>query len=346
MPRFALISGLSVIAALSNARADLNTLGVFTGNVGLSIDAIGSGENPVGLIQAQIPTDATIKAAYLYSAGTPYPYYPNAQPPASPTSLADYNTSPITVAGMPITFTDLVGAVSSRPDIGQWFTARADVTSLINSLRVSGKSDYQWPVTEGTLNNRIDGEVLAIVYESPSLPKGNVVLLDGGQNTGGETKQITFTSPLSDTSAPGFIADMSLGISFSGDSPDQRSIVNVNGSRLTSSAGGYDDGIPADGGLITAGGIGDSNANPPPFSTDTSLDDELYSLKTFLNTGDTGMTIFTQNPSNDDNIFFLGLRISADVGDVIEVPAPDGGSTLPLLGVGMASLALISRRKA
>src|SRR5438105_15611537 len=117
MPRFALISGLSVFAALSSARADLNTLAIFTGNVGLSIDAVGSGESPVGLIQAQIPTDATIKAAYLYSAGTPYPFYPNAQPPASPQSLADYNNSPVTIAGVPITLTDLLGPVSSGPEI-------------------------------------------------------------------------------------------------------------------------------------------------------------------------------------------------------------------------------------
>src|SRR5207302_1542129 len=106
---------------------------------------------------------------------------------------------------------------------------------------------------------------------------------------GGETKQITFNSPLGDTSAPGFTVDMSLGISFS-TGEAQRNIVNVNATRLTSSAGGYDDGILADGGLITAGGIGDSNANPDPFSTNANLDDELYSLKTFLHTGDSGMT--------------------------------------------------------
>ena len=42
----------------------------------------------------------------------------------------------------------------------------------------------------------------------------------------------------------------------------QSSLVDVNGTRLTSCAGNYDDGFGSDGALITVGGVGDSTANP------------------------------------------------------------------------------------
>ena len=61
--------------------------------------------------------------------------------------------------------------------------------------------------------------------------------------------------------------------------------VQVNGRRLTTSAGGQDDGASANGALITVGGIGDSTANPSdPDALPTSArdDDERYDLLPFL----------------------------------------------------------------
>jgi hypothetical protein len=345
MPRPAIVTALTAFATLAAVRADLNTLQIYTGPVGLSVDALGSAEgnaqNPLaGQIQATIPDGATVVAAYLYSAGTPFPLFSD-----SPRTLADYNSAGITLNGSPVNFTGLVGAVSDRPQIGQWFTARADVTSLISGALSSGKSDYSFDVSEGSLNNRIDGEVLAVVYSDPSLAQGSVVLLDGGQRTGGETKNISLGSPLGDPNAPGFDADMSLAISGSTGDNQQHSIVDINGLRLTSSAGGYDDGVFLDGGLITAGGVNDLNSNPAPPSSTNAPDDELYSLKSFVHSGDTALQIFTQNDSNDDNIFFLGLRLTAPVREVVDVPAPDAGSTLALLGTGVGGVSVFVRRK-
>jgi hypothetical protein len=317
------------------ASADLTLAGSWNGNVGLSVDGIGSNSSPVGQVQASIPVGATILKAYLYSAGTPFPWYPN-----SPTTLAAYNGAGITLAGNAITnFDTLMGATSTRADIGKWYTARADVTTLVQTLTAGAvTSNFAWDVSEGSLNNRIDGEVLAIVYSHASLPMGSVALLNGGQNTGGETSFVNLGTPLTDPNAPGFVAQLGLGISFS--CCGQQSTVEINGSTLTTTAGNLNDGLAAsDGSLITVGGLGDDPSNNVGYAAD----DELYDLRPFLATGDTSFSIFTQNPTNDDNIFFTSLYLTGEIKDVTPaIPEPE---TYALMLAGLGVLAAIARRR-
>lgn len=332
----ALPIALAVFSPTTSAGLIVSDL--FTGNVGLSIDAVGSNSSPVGNLSAEIPVGANILRAYLYTAGTPFPWYSN-----SLQTAADYNGAGITLNGQPITNYDtIVGAVSDRAAIGQWYTGRADVTSSVAAWHDAGPN-YNWEYTEGpALNNRIDGSVLVVAYEEASLPESSVVILDGGQDTGGETTEVFFGAPLTGVGAPDFFADMSLGISFSVGS-SQVSDIDVNGSRMSSSAGGFDDGVASDGGLITAGGIGDSNDNPAAPGSATSPDDELYSLIDFLTDGDSSFSVFTQNDSNDDNIFFMGLHIAAQVTSVNDDPTSGVPVPTPLMLVGLG-LYLIHRR--
>ncbi len=312
--------GLLIGAGTPSVRGDLTGAGTFQGHVGLSIDAVGSNSTPVGPLMADIPVGAIVRQAYLYAAGTPFPWYPD-----SPTTLAAYNGAGISLDGVPITnFSKLVGAISDRADIGRWYTGRADVTTVVQNLVAANPlaSSHSWAYAEGAaLNSRIDGGLLAVVFEKPTLPDATVVLLDGGQRTGGETSLFAYGAPLGDPTDPGFFMDMSLGISFS--CCGQVSEVDINGQRLTSSAGDLDDGlVQTDGALITAGGIGDSNTNPlNPFSTNPAGDDELYDLSPFLTQGDNFLTIRTRNETNDDNIFFMGLHTS---GEINLVPEPSG----------------------
>ena len=118
---------------------------------------------PVGQIQAEIPIGASIRQAYLYAAGTPKPWYEN-----SPETIADYNGAGIMLGGNAVdNFSAIVGAVSDRPEIGQWFTGRADVTSIVDSLVAAEPSVaiHTWDYEEGSLNERIDGGVLVVVFE-------------------------------------------------------------------------------------------------------------------------------------------------------------------------------------
>ncbi len=208
------------------------------------------------------------------------------------------------------------------------FSVRADVTSIVKPVvDSSAPGRINFTFAENSANNLcIDGEALVVVFDDPTQTKDTtIILLFGGQALSGDTFAITLGEPIDPNSA-GALADMGLGVSFGfqgdsghvcGTSSGQFSIVNVNGQRLTSCAGNFDDGQAADGALITVGGLDDSNDNPAdPFQqaadgkTPRVNDDELYSLLPFITANDTSISVFTQNPSNDDNIFFAYFHLS------------------------------------
>ena len=154
-----------------------------------------------------------------------------------------------------------------------------------------------------------------------STAENTIFLFFGGQATTGDSFAVTLGEPLEG----GDTAELGLAISFGtqdnavpggsplcGASEGMFSVIDVNGTRLTTCAGNADDGVDVieNGMLITVGGLGDNPANPTdPFQqpADGQLprieEDELYDLKPFLGPADTLLFIETLNPSNDDNIF-------------------------------------------
>lgn len=273
---------------------------VDTGPIDVSIDAMGTLEVS-GIVQAYKPNEYTaVRKAFLLAATTGFYYY-NDGP------LAD---GEMLLNGFPVNW-----SLISESSIYS-YNHLADVTTQVAidyALAPPGYVDF---IVAEADTYRVDGVVLVVVYHDFLQEHTNTIAFSfGAQNVSGDSFSLTFDEPI-DVNDPELVLEMSLGISYGaqGCAYGQYSELDVNGIRLSSSAGGEDDGVCSNGALITAGGIGDSNQNPAdPFNTDNGnprQDDELYDLRPFVSDGDTQIVVNTLNPSADDNIFMAVFRVS------------------------------------
>jgi hypothetical protein len=325
MLKAALMAAVGLVAA-GSAHASLAVSYQFVGQGNWSLDAVGSNNTPVGTLQAFVPVGATVQKAFLYSSSSGAP------------------TSSVTLDGTTYSSFTALGANSFLQ------AYRVDVTSQVQAATAGGSAvPFVFSVDSENPNGDIDGEALAVVYSLASGPVRTIAFLDGFSASGGDGFNFT-SSPLPDVTASGFEALLSLGIGFGYQPSGQYSQVDVGGRRLTTSAGGQDDGIPpiANGTLITMGGIGDSTSNPADPYLDGNVgplyDDELYDLaqgngvnaSPFISTGQTVINVRTLNPSGDDNIFFAGFNITAEGNVTPSIPLPaalwGGLGLLGLLG--------------
>src|SRR3569833_2785940 len=309
----------SILAAAQLARASLDVSYQFNGNGGWSLNAVGSNNTPVGNITELIPVGSHVEKAFLYSS-----------------AVSGGSMDSVTFQGHEYTSAEFTHLGSNAASIQAY---RLDVTSIVQSVVGSGSaSPFTFTVDAESPNFNVDGEALAIVYSNPGSPMSTIAFLDGYSQSSGDNFTVNLSNPL-DTSTAGFQALMSLGIGYSYEAGSQQfSNVSVNGRRLTSSAGGEDDGGSYNGGLITIGGVGDSTNNPDDPNagpTNARSDDELYNLALgnaanplpFLTNGLTSFTVNTDNPSGDDNIFFAGIDITARAG--VNQPPPPALSGVP-----------------
>lgn len=274
---------------------------VDVGQIDISINALGTLSSS-GYIEIEKPNMlATVRAAYLLAATTGFSYY-------SQGPLADGD---VLLDGYPVNWTVITETSISS------YNHLADVTDLVwLKYNTSLPGIVSFLINEAD-TYRTDGVVLVVIYNNPLQSVNNTIaLLFGAQNVAGDSFEITFTEPI-DTDNESLVLDMSLGISYGAQACNsgQYSQIDVNGNRLSTSAGGEDDGICNNGALITVGGLGDSNSNPAdPFQNDNGdprQDDELYDLKPFVSDGDTKITVDTLNPSADDNIFMAAFRLTS-----------------------------------
>jgi hypothetical protein len=318
----ALIGGTSVAAASAQASpgtpgtaADasaspaatggINPVVTETGKITVSTDGLGTNNASGGSIQVQKPAGATVRGAYLGAASTGF-------------SQRTLVNGDVKLAGSAVSFSTVIpnGIFSSN--------GFANVTSIVKPVVDAAPAGIVNLHVDEVATFGIDGEALAVIFNDPSQAVSNTVaLLFGAQQTTGDTFAIGFANPIN-KSDPNLKLNMALGISFGFQPSGQFSQIDVNGQRLTTSAGGQDDCPTAEscinGALLTMGGIGDSNANPPnPTATDITCgppaaprcDDELYNLLPFVQTGDTSIDVATVNPSNDDNIFFGAFTLNS-----------------------------------
>lgn len=268
-----------------------------TGRIALSVDGLGT-LNPSGWVQVLKPAGATVRAAFLAAATTGF-------------SGAIIPNGAVTLDGAPVTWdSNVPNTIGSRNYL-------ADVTALVApTLNAAPAGLLNLTVGEGALSSKIDGSILAVVFDDPAQATDRTIsLFFGALDVNGDAFNIGLAEPARPGDAA-YVLDLSLGISFGFQDPTTRnqiSRIDVNGTRMTSSAGGQDDGQSSDGALVTVGGLGDSHADPadplaPP--TNFDADDELYDLKPFVKEGDQLIRVTTVNPSLDDNIFFAALLMS------------------------------------
>jgi hypothetical protein len=271
-----------------------------TGKISLSMDGLGVSPGNIGIIQVDKPAGATVRKAYMAAATT------------------GFKEHKLVNGDIKIDDVDVAWGVETPSSINSW-NYWADVTSIVTSkIDAASAGRVNLNITEPELDSYyIDGEILAVIFDDPNQATDNtIVLLFGAQDIAGDTFTLGLDEPI-DTSDPNLVLDMSLGISYSYQGMQQYSTVDVNGNRLTTSAGGQDDAsavITSNGAILTVGGLDDSNTNPPnPLATPTDprSDDELYTLIPFVSDGDTAITVHTTNPSNSDNIFFASLFLAS-----------------------------------
>lgn len=293
-----------------------------SGLISLSVDAIGYIDPASGPLRVhKNDAGAKVRKAYLFAAGAGSAGYLPVD-------------GDVTLDGTPINWNP---AMSIANDIGSG-NVMADVTSIVKAkVDAAPAGDVTFTAAEPNGNAvKIDGEILAVTLDDPTVTSPrSVTLLYGAQKTTGDTFHVGLAAPV-DKSNSDFALNLSLGISWSYQPAGQFSTVDVNGTRMTSAAGGQDDciekyatgpsrpdffGFCQNGELITAGGIDDTNDDPAnPNANDVACsdtgfrlvarcDDELYSLLPFVKNGDTSLTFATANPSNDDNIMFAALDV-------------------------------------
>lgn len=326
----------AMIGVSAPAGATLLNSYQFNGTGNWSLDACGSNSgDPLCTIEAEVPTGSTVEKAFLYSSMNR----------TGDTPMVDFDGT--TYSG---------GDWTSLGSNNFLEAYRTDVTSQVSSTVGSGAgTPFSFNINSEDPNFSIDGEALAIVYSNPGESERTIGFLDGATDSDGDSFAINLDDPL-DTSVSGFEAVLSLGIGYGFQSSSQASNVDVNGRRLTSCAGGQDDGGNTNGSLITIGGLGDSTDNPDPDCTALDgprVDDELYDLSLgnavnsspFITDGISTINVDTENPSQDDNIFFSGINITASAtieDEETTVPEP---ATLMIFGAGLAGIGWSMRRQ-
>jgi len=274
-------------ASMNIATGGINPVVQETGKVTLSIDGTNSGS-----LQVDKPAGATVRGAYVAAAAN---WGQTPQPNGS-----------VKIGGVAVPAWEQVVDIAGGQPANHWVEVTSIVKPMVDAA-AAGIVNLSYSTT-----SRIEGTVLAVIFDDPSQTTDNTVaLLFGGQKLTGDNFYLALQDPI-DKSDPGLVMDMSVAISFgyqAGSYGGQYSLIDVNGTRLTTSAGGQDDGF-----LITVGGVGDTNANPVPATSfcgnGPRCDDELYSLVPLLADGAQQIDVFTKNPSNDDNLFFAAFFLT------------------------------------
>src|SRR5207245_6229816 len=106
----------------------------------------------------------------------------------------------------------------------------SDVTSIVKPIvDAAGAGLVSLTVAEPNNSADIDGEILAVIFNDPTAPANNsIILMYGAQSTAGDSFQINLADPI-DLTNPSFTATMGIGDSFGFQPAGQFSTIAVNG---------------------------------------------------------------------------------------------------------------------
>ena len=301
------VSGIVGAQDLDLVEPNLNGV-TFFGHGGYSAD--GAGVSGSGTLLAEVPPGSIVEQAYLYSSTLSY----------------GGNTVTVNFDGTNYVLNEMTN--SNYDGCCGLKAFKNSSPGLLNQVKgkigSGSNSQFSFDFTEvSPSSSSIDGVGLVIIFSNPAYPENSIAILDGGLSVTPQQTTVGLAKPL-DKNIDGFSAILSLGIGFSYPGANhecysgQVSRVDVNGERLTTCAGGADDGFNSNGGLFTIGGVGDDLNNPPDPFGPGGFDDELYNIAGYLNQGDTQIQLTTENYSNDDIIFLAILQITAQasVGEI------------------------------
>ncbi len=297
-----------------------------TGQVSLSVDGLGFLSGNVGLIQVQKPAGATVRKAYLATSNA-FNTLARNMPPGD-THILQPTGGP-TVATSVAHSVVVVNHISSH---NGWADVTQHVKSQIDTAPAGVVDVRLWETFPGIT----EGQILSVIFDDPSVTTDNTILLFfGAMRENGVVDarlNVQFDDPI-DLSDPALRIDMSVGISHSnqGFGLDDATYISVNGARMTSCAGGYDDGGAAIGAFITVGGVGNSIANPSDPNCRASYgsfyDDELYNLVPFVQPSATQIQIELGHAEGvlDDNLFFAAFSIAQTPAPTNNAPTANAG---------------------
>ena len=289
---------MSAAAAAAAGPGGLELVVNERGRLSRSITAAASSTSAGGRLLPRKPAGATVRRAYLAYATTGF--------------TGARVTTPLLLQEQPV---PISAETANGIDSWNYF---ADVTSIVRPVLDAAPAGTVPLTLVEPDPDSVDGAILVVVYDDPAVTTElTVSLLFGALSPNGDSYDVRLAEPVR-LSDPDTRLEMSLGISYSFQSggAQQYSLVDVNGRRLSTSAGGEDDGEPENGSLITVGGDGDAPSNPVDAQGTPSgprSDDEAYDLRAFVQDGDTAIRVETRNPSLDDNVLLAAFTMNPPV---------------------------------
>lgn len=238
---------------------------IFKGPVKLSV----GGTYDTGNITINKPIAATLIKAYVLSAGR-----------GSGSAVSD-----VRVNGTLVTLGNT--ETSSNGVLNKWGDVTSEIGTMLEALPTGASTISLSEVTPG--DN--EGTALFVVWESPNLVNGVISLKFSSTRTS-DGAVIIVPVPAINSAQPDFVVKAGMAISFSTGTGDQISTITVNDSLLTEEAGGFDDGLLANGQLWTIGDDEDAY----------SIASEKYDITNFVTDGDTVINFTSTSAHTADYI--------------------------------------------